>query len=128
MITQRAGRHGSMVLLCSPEQEADIPVSYCSFPIQTPEYKPLWSQYDATVGKRAFETISKDQMESSALFQKIGSDTKVRKSPLLAYTIRMLAEDGVKIVNGRIHEGDGMMKSARDLTAAVDQAIANREF
>ncbi len=128
VITQRAGRHGIMILLCSPEQEQGIPLSFSSFPLQTPEYKPLWGQFDTAVGKRTFETISKDQVESSALFKRIHIEVKARESPLLAYTMMMLADGGVKIINGRIHEGDIMMKNARDLTVAVDQAIANKDF
>jgi phosphoribosylglycinamide formyltransferase-1 len=128
VITQRAGRHGTMILLCTPEQEEGIPLSCCSFPLHIPEYKPLWEQFDASMGKRTLETISKDLVEESAVFRRIRNDAKARESPLLAYTIRMLAEGDVKIINRRIHEGDSMIKNARDLTAAVDQAIANKDF
>jgi phosphoribosylglycinamide formyltransferase-1 len=128
VITQKAGRHGIAILLCSPEQEVGIPLSYCSFPIHTPEYKPLWEQLDVAIDKRTNETISKEQVETSALFRKIAHDAKARESPLLAYTIRIVAEGKVKIINGRIHEGDSLMKNAHDLTALVDQALANKDF
>jgi phosphoribosylglycinamide formyltransferase 1 len=128
VITQKAGMHGIAILLCSPEQEAGIPLSYCSFPTHTPEYRPLWEQLFSAIDKRMNETISKDQVETSALFQKIMNDTKAREPPLLAYTIRMVAERRVKILNGRVHEGDSLMKNAHDLTALVDQALANKDF
>ncbi len=129
IIAQRAARHGAMVLLCSPEQEEGIPLSCCSFPVQTPEYKHLWEQFDAATRKRgAFETISKEEAESSPLFQKINGDAKSREAPLLTYTLKMLAEGSVKIINGRIHEEDILRKNAYDLTAMVDQTIEKGDF
>jgi phosphoribosylglycinamide formyltransferase-1 len=128
IISQRAGRHGTMMLLCSPEQEEGIPLSCCSFPIQTPDYKPLWEQFDAAVGRRAFETISKDEVEASVLFQRIQSDARKRELPLLANTIKLLADGSVKIVNGRVHEEDRLRKNAYDLTEVIDQAIANGDI
>ncbi len=128
VITQRAGRHGTMMLLCSPEQEEGMPLSCCSFPIQTPDYKALWERFDAAIGKRAFETISKDEVEASALFQRIRADVKARELPLLTYTIKMLADGSVKIINGRLHEGDRLSKNAYDLTAVIDEAIEHGDF
>lgn len=128
IIAQRAGRHGAMTLLCSPEQEEGTPVSCCSFPIQTPDYKPLWERFDSAIGKNGSETISKDEAEGSDLFQKIGKDVRARELPLLTYTLKMFADGSVKIVNGRLHEEDRLRKSAYDLTAAVDEAIANKDF
>jgi phosphoribosylglycinamide formyltransferase-1 len=128
IISQKAGRHGITTLLCSPEQEEGIPLSCCSFPVQTPDYKPLWEQFDAAMGKRAFETISKDEVEVSALFQRIQRDARARELPLLTFTIRLLADGSAKIVNGRVHEEDRLRKSAYDLTTVIDEAIANGDF
>ena len=128
IIVQRAARHGAMVLLCSPEQEEGVPLSCCSFSVQTPDYKPLWEQFDAATRKRGgFETISKEEAEASNLFRRIDRDVKAREAPLLIYTLKMLADGSVKIINGRIHEEDILRKSAYDLTATVDQALAEAD-
>ena len=128
VIAQRAGRHGAMVLLCSPEKEEGTPVSCCSFPIQTPDYKPLWERFDSAIGRNGSETISKDEAEASDLFQRIRQDVRARELPLLTYTLKMFADGSLKIVNGRLHEEDRLRKSAFDLTAAVDEAIVKRDF
>jgi phosphoribosylglycinamide formyltransferase-1 len=128
IITQRAGRHGVTIQLCSPELESGVPLSTCSFPIHTPEYKPLWEQLDTAIGRRNFETISKDQVESSALFQRIRHDASIREAPLIVHTIKLLAQGRVKIVNGRIHEEDTLMKNGIDLTEVIDQALASGDY
>ncbi len=124
VIVQKASRHGLTVRLCSPEQEEGIPLSCCSFPIQTPEYKPLWEQFETSTGRRTVETISKDDAEGSALFRRISHEVTAREPPLLTYTIKMLAEGTVTIINGRVHEGDSLRKNAIDLSDMIDQAIA----
>lgn len=128
IITQRASRHGTLTLICSAEHEEGIPFSCCSFSIQTPDYIPLWEKFDTAISKRVFETISKDEVEASALFQRILHDVKARELPLLAYTIRLLTNGNVKMIKGRIYEEDRLMKNTYDLTAIIEEAIANGVF
>lgn len=128
VVTSRAERHGAMMHLCTPKYEEGNVISYCSFPLTTPQYRKLWSDYDEELGKRSVDLLSKDEMEGTALFKAIRKDVERRELPLVTYTIKMFASGDVSISHGKLVANGLQLSAPHDLTGMVESAIGRGEF
>ncbi len=128
VIRQRANRHGAMMHLLTGGIGPGPPVTYCSFPLISPEYLPLWRELDARIADRQFGELSREEVESSALFKRISMEGERRLLPLVTYTLKEFADGDLDIVNGKLL-ADGMaLTAAVDLSKTVDRLLQQGQF
>lgn len=127
IIEKRAERHGAMIHLTTPEWDEGPPLTYCSFSLRTPEYLPLWEQLEKKLQVMDLESIRSKEGEREPLFQKIRADGEIREIPLLAHSIKILAEGRVYIKDQHLFEGERKLDSPYDLTEQVDEEIQKED-
>lgn len=128
LIISRADKQGAMIHLCTREWDEGPPLTFCSFSLKTPEYRPLWDQIEKKLAEMSIEEIIKKEGENEPLFKKIRIDGEIREIPLLAYTIKFLADRKLGIVNRMLYEKERPLTEPYDLTDLVDEAVRRKEF
>ncbi len=125
-IRNRAGRHGAMVRLCRPAGAESVPVTYCSFPLNTPELEPLWADVEEMARRKKLELIGDEELASTPLFKHIYFEEERRELPLVTYTIKLFADGDLDIVNGRLLSEGMVLTDAPDLSMSVDNWLQQR--
>jgi folate-dependent phosphoribosylglycinamide formyltransferase PurN len=120
LIHARAERAGVMMHLATADLDEGPPVTYCTYPIRSPDFDPLW---DAIEGRSAADIQSKEG-ESNSLFAEIRRHGVAREQPLVIETLRAFAEGRVRITNKHPADPLGNPIPAFDLTAEIERAIA----
>jgi len=119
LIRRRADRHGAMIRLCRPNGDEGLPVTYCSFPLRTPELEPLWGSLARLPGG-GLDQVSDHDLASTSLFKRILHEEERRELPLVTYTIKLFADGDLDIVNGRLLTEGMALANATDLSLNVD--------
>jgi len=127
IIAVRAEKHGATMNICTSKWEEGPAVTYCSFPLNTPQYRKKWLDFDEALGKRSVDLLSKDEVETTDLFKSIKLDSERREPPLVAYTIKMFADGNATVSHGKF-TADGRQLAPYDLTVAVDSALDRGEI
>jgi phosphoribosylglycinamide formyltransferase-1 len=128
IIATGSDRHGAMMHLRKPDREEGPALTFCSFSLSTPEYKKLWQEQDAKIGKLSVDLLPKDEIEAGPLFKRMRADGEKRELPLVTFTIKLFADGSVTVRNGKLYEEGRPLSGPYDLTLAVDEAIARGEF
>jgi len=128
IIATGSDRHGAMMHLRKPDREEGPALTFCSFSLSTPEYKKLWQEQDAKIGKLTVDLLPKDEIEAGPLFRRMRADGEKRELPLVTFTIKLFADGSVTVRNGKLYEEGRPLSGPYDLTPAVDEAIARGEF
>jgi phosphoribosylglycinamide formyltransferase-1 len=120
LIRNRAERHGAMVRLCRPEGAEGTPVTYCSFPLNTPEMRPLWASVSGVSSGGALQHLEDEALAMTPLFKRIYHEEERRELPLVTYTLKLFADGDLDIVNGRLLTEGMALATASDLSQNVD--------
>ncbi len=108
--------HGAMMHVATPELDRGPVVSMCSFPVQGPDYEPLWKD----VRNRDIAKLKDAGDESLPLFVAI-RDAGVKREPhLVVETLKAVAEGAVDL--RAIIKDD--INDPIDLTDKVESALA----
>jgi len=78
-------------------------ISYCTFPIDGPEFAPLWQQ----VAGKGVEELKAAYWEDLPLFQAIRQEGQRREAPLLLETLRAITQGDVAIRNRHVVDRQG---------------------
>ena len=90
-----------MVHIVTEELDRGPVISYCRFPIQGPEWEPLWEEWYRDIKP---ETVIETR-ENHALFKKIRAEGEIRELPLLRGAIRELAFENVVVRDKEVLAG-----------------------
>lgn len=123
IIRSRAKRHGATIHLCTASGTGP-PMTYCSYPLDAPEFALLWLELDAMANGRSYEVLPSSEIERSRLFQRIRREDEARMIPFVTYTIKLFADGDLDIVNGKPMAEGANLTSAYDLTKMVDRSLA----
>ena len=123
LIRRRADRHGATIGLCRPAGAESVPVTYCCFPLNSPELKHLWMDIEVMARDSGYEQLNDGELILTSLFKRISFEEERRELPLVTYTIRLFADGDLDIVNGRLLREGMAVASASDLTLNVDRRL-----
>ena len=98
--------------------------SYCRFPIQGPEWEPLWKQWNQEIKPETALEIR----ENHALFKKIRAEGEIRELPLLRGAIRELAFENVVVSDRKVWAGGKQQKEGVDLTQKIEEIVASEQM
>ncbi|MEW6349677.1 MAG: formyltransferase family protein [Thermodesulfobacteriota bacterium] len=120
LIAEKAQDQGIMVHLVTKTLDRGPVISYCRFPIRGGGWDGLWNRWHQEIGFQS----PRQMRESHPLFRKIRLEGEVRELPLLKGAIRELAAGAVQIKDKQIRTKDGPLSGGVDLTAHIEQIIA----
>lgn len=103
LIAQRAARTGAMIHLATEEVDRGPVVSYCSAPIDGPEFDQAWREVEGLDLKEAQATRG----EELPLFRQIRQAEYRREPYLILETLRAVAEGRVQIRDGEVLDQGG---------------------
>jgi len=98
LIEKEAKEAGAMIHLVTEKLDEGPPITYFTFPIVGEAYEELWMK----IKEKGFKKVLQEEGEENLLFKKIRNEEKKREIPLLIETIKMIAENEIKIKNGEI--------------------------
>ena len=113
LIRQRAGRTGAMIHLATEEVDRGPALSYCTAPIDGPEFVPAWAELEG----RDLDSLIGERGEELPLFQQIRQAEYRREPYLLLETLRAVA-------GGRLRLQDAAHRAPLCLDAQIDAAMA----
>ena len=117
LIAENAREQGIMVHIVTQELDRGPVISYCRFPIQGPEWEPLWEQWNREI----YPETGIEIRENQALFKKIREEGEIRELPLLRGAIRELAFEHVVVSDKKVWAGGKMQKEGVDLTSKIEE-------
>lgn len=109
--------------VCTPDWDRGDAITSCSFPIRGPDYDELWEAFEKKLETKTFEEIVAEEGTDEPLFAKIRAEGARRELPLIVETIRLFADNKVKMVNKKLHAGDAELDGPYDLSAEVNSAL-----
>ncbi len=120
LIAENAREQGIMVHIVTEELDRGPVISYCRFPIQGPEWDPLWEKWNRDIKP---ETVIEIR-ENHALFKKIRAEGEIRELPLLRGAIRELAYENVVVRDKKVLAGGKLQKEGVDLTSKIEGTVS----
>ncbi len=108
LIEDRAPVAGAYMHLVTPDLDLGPIVTYYTFPIQGPEFEPLWKE------------------AAEPLFQHIREEGVRREVPLILETIRAFSEGNVSLRDGALVDKDNKAISGYDLTPAIEARLRRK--
>jgi phosphoribosylglycinamide formyltransferase-1 len=127
-IAAQAPKFGSSMRLCTSKWEEGAVICHASFPLDTPQYRKLWSNFGEALGKRSVDLLSKEEIEATELFRSIKRDSERREPPLVTQAIKMLAGGDLNVSHGKLSVEGRPLAAPFDLTQKVDAALERGEF
>jgi folate-dependent phosphoribosylglycinamide formyltransferase PurN len=98
LIEKEAKEAGAMIHLVTEKLDEGPPITYFTFPIIGEIYEELWKE----IKTKGFKKVFQEEGEENPLFKKIRKEEEEKEIPLLIETIKMIAENKIKIKNGEI--------------------------
>ncbi len=126
LIGEGAREAGAMTHVVTEELDRGPAVAYFTFPLDTPEYAPLWEQWHAKCRTRTPAEIIAAEGENEPLFRKIRADGVRREPALLVVTIKALAEGGLRVAPGAVCDAAGRPVPGRCVNEEVAAWLAAR--
>lgn len=121
LIERHADRSGVMVHVATEELDAGPVAGYCSFPIRSGDFDPLWK---AVEGRPVSEL--QREGEEQPLFKRIRAEGLRRERPLLLAVLRALAAGELRVSAGQVVDGSGRPAKPKDMNAEVERLLAGR--
>lgn len=118
LIERKEKKSGVVIHLVTPELDAGLPVTFCTFPLDVPySTDNLW---------RLRDLFHEKQVEGK-LFNWIRTEGLKREFPLIVATLKILAEGKIKIQKGQMLTDSGeVLTQGCDLTSKINTEI-NKE-
>ena len=123
LIAENAREQGIMVHIVTEELDRGPVISYCRFPIQGPEWEPLWEHWNREIKPETAIEVR----ENHALFKKVRAEGEIRELPLLRGAIRELAFENVVVNDKKVWAGGKSQKEGVDLTPKIEEIVAREQ-
>ncbi len=124
LLEKRADRTGVMLHLVTEELDRGPVITYCVFPIVGGDLEPLWRDFDARLRSETVGDIAKKDGEGNLLFAEIRRLGFIRELPLIVHTLRVFAEEEVRIEDGTVVVQGRPVPGGHDLSEAIDKAVS----
>ncbi len=102
LIENRFYETGAMMHLVTSELDEGPPITYCTFAIRGEGFDPLWDDLERKLMEKRMADIIEDEGEGNPLFMEIRRQGVRREVPLMVYTLKALAEGGIRVMEGRV--------------------------
>lgn len=97
LIDQKASETGVMMHRVTETLDEGPPLTYCTFPIRSKQFAPLWDEVKAKLRTQSLQQLIAREGESNQLFQRIRLEGVKREIPLIVLTLKTLAEKKVTV-------------------------------
>lgn len=121
LIDQRATGSGVYMHLVTPSLDQGPVVTYCRYPLDTPEFAAAW----AAVGERTSEDLKATDGEDLPLFQQIRAAGVRREVPLIIATLAALGSGQVRVLHSGPAGADGQPSGPLDLTLTIEAELGH---
>ncbi len=111
---------GAMMHLATPELDAGPPVAYFRFPLTSPRFDPLWTDYARKRRERSLNDIQAREGEGEPLFAQIRAEELRREFPLILLTLKNLAEGRVRLTPAGPEMEGRLIPQGLDITDQVE--------
>jgi phosphoribosylglycinamide formyltransferase-1 len=127
LIESGASSSGVMLHRVTPEVDRGPIVSWCRYPLRTPELAQLWAQLPAAGDARhalvADERVRRRE-SGHPLFHAVRAAGFARETPLMLQTVRAVAEGQLRLAEGRVLDGRGeTLTEGLDLSEQVERMV-----
>jgi len=126
LMVRNAGEAGAMTHVVTEELDRGPVVAYFTFPLDTPEYAPLWEQWHVKCRTRTLAEIIAAEGENEPLFRKIRADGVRREPALLVVTLGVLARGELRVAPGVVYDAAGRPVAGRCVNEEVAAWLAAR--
>lgn len=120
LIEQGAANSGVMMHHVTPELDRGPVITYCTYPIQRPEFDKFWK----SVKDKDLNQVKSQEGENNQLFKLIRQEGFKRELPLILLTLRSFAERKIKFRDSKLVDKDGKPISRYDLTREVESYLS----
>jgi folate-dependent phosphoribosylglycinamide formyltransferase PurN len=121
LIETNSEESGVMMHLATPELDEGPVVTYCTFSLRNPDFDDLWRAIEG----ETVERIKEQEGEANALFKEVRRHGAERELPLVVATLKAFADGKVRVENGRVLDAEGDPIDGYDLSAEIDEAVAD---
>jgi folate-dependent phosphoribosylglycinamide formyltransferase PurN len=119
LIAERADHSGVRIHLGTLELDAGPIVTYCTYPLRGASIDLLWR----TIETRGVDEVRATDGESNPLFQEIRRRGAAREIPLVVETLRAVADNRLRLEDGRVFAGETRVVGGYDLTPEIESAL-----
>ncbi len=122
LIESRARTTGVMLHLATPDLDEGPPVTFCRFSIKGEPFDSHWQRLE----RESLESIKAQECDEFELFKLIRQYGVKRELPLIVTTVKVFSEGRVKIMNGRMLDGQNFKPlpvQGYDLSSEIDCMI-----
>jgi phosphoribosylglycinamide formyltransferase-1 len=102
VIEKRESQYGAMVHLATEHLDRGPCLAYVSFSIVSDEFNTRWAELDEKLENSTLGELRETEGESNALFTAIREAVAKREIPLIAETLRLLAEGTLAVEDRRV--------------------------
>ncbi len=124
LIERRADETGVMMHLVTEELDKGPPITYCTFPIRGAEFDPLWEEIELKLKSKPLAQLIKEEGEGNRLFSVIRQQGVRRELPLIIHTLKVFAEDKIKIENKKLVDENGTQIKEFCLTEQINSHLS----
>lgn len=122
LINDKATRSGVMMHLVTPDLDRGPVITYCTYPINGPDFNSLWQEID----HKTVDQIKAEQGEENPLFKAIRRAGFIRETPLIIHTLKAFSEGKIKVnADKQLLDSAGNIIQGYDLTAEIEAAISS---
>ena len=122
LINDKATHSGVMMHLVTPDLDRGPVITYCTYPIQGPDFDSLWQE----IGQRPINRIKTEEGEENPLFKAIRRAGFSREMPLIIYTLKAFSEGKIRIsADKKLLDSAGNTIQGYDLTDEIEAAISS---
>jgi phosphoribosylglycinamide formyltransferase-1 len=123
LIRKRAKESGVMIHLVTKDLDRGPPLTFVTYPIMGGRFTPLWEDLETKLKDHSLDELIQREGEKNPLFRAIRIEGVKRELPLLVMTLKALAEDKVRIEDGKILNERGEESLGICLNQEVEQYL-----
>jgi phosphoribosylglycinamide formyltransferase 1 len=111
---------GAMMHLVTPVLDKGPPVTYFHFPLQGPDFDPLWQAYREKRRRLSQEEIRAQEGDREPLFAHLRAEELRREFPLILLTLKNLASRHLSLTAAGVQERDRLVPGGFDISLEVE--------
>ena len=121
LIEARAEHTGVMIHLVTEVLDEGPPIAYCTFPIRGGIFDERWEDMERKFKDKSLSQIEREEGEDEPLFREIRRQGVIRELPLLVHTIKVFAEEKIRIREKKVFARGEVLEGGYDLTEAINR-------
>ena len=94
---------GAQMHLAIEELDEGPPLTYVTFPLQTPEWEPYWKDLQSKVEKQGWETVQKKEGEQEPFFVRLRDRELALEFPLILQTLKTLETGRLQVKDQKVY-------------------------